>query len=171
MSQTSITKLENIQRITVKWILSEEEHHYNELEYVKRLKDLDLLPLISKFEYSDLLVFHKVYHKQSVIEMPDYLKALTEHDISRLRSVINPPYHLSGHSGSKKVSSIRSNKLYRLSLKCTAEASSPAFKSSFFFRTHLLWNLLPTDIKELSTVNEFASKLKLHMWDIILDPH
>ena len=169
--QTTIIKLENIQRRAVKWILSEEGHHYNEIEYIKRLKDLDLLPLSSKFEYTDLLAFHKVYHKLSVIQMPEYLQPLTEQDTSRLRSVINPPHHLSDHSGSKKLSSMRSNKLDRLSLKCSAEASSPAFKSSFFFRTHLLWNLLPTDIKEIPIVNEFENKLKHHMWDVVIDPH
>ena len=171
-AETSVRKLENIQRRAVKWILSEEGHHYSDLEYTKRLKDLDILPLDRKFEYTDLLVFHKVYHNLSVNKLPAYLKPLDEDDtVSRLRSVIKPPCHLSGQEGIQKLSSMRTNQRDMFSLKCSKKASSPAFKSSFFFRTHLLWNVLPTDIKEVSAPGEFESKLKHHMWDVILDPH
>jgi len=171
-AETSIRKLENIQRRAVKWILSEEGQHYNDLEYTKRLNDLDILPLDRKFEYTDLLVFHKVYYKLSVNELPVYLKPLDEEDtVSRLRSVIKPPSHLTDQEGIHKLSNMRANQVDKLALKCSVKASSPAFKSSFFFRTHLLWNVLPTEIKEISTPGEFETKLKHHMWDVILDPH
>ena len=78
---------------------------------------------------------------------------------------------MTGQDGIHKLSSMRANQLDKLSLKCSVKASSPAFKSSFFFRTHLLWNVLPLGIKEASTLGEFESKLKHHMWDGILDPH
>ena len=42
--KTTIHKLANIQRRAIKWILSEEGPDYNDLEYTKRLKDLDLFP-------------------------------------------------------------------------------------------------------------------------------
>ena len=171
-AETRINKLENIQRRAIKWILSEEGHHYNDLEYTKRLKDLDLLPLSKKFEYTDLSVFYRIYHKLSVNKLPIYLQPLDEEDtISRLRPVINPPTHMTGQDGIHKLSSMRANQMDKLSLKCSVKASSPAFKSSFFFLTHLLWNVLPLGIKEASTLGEFESKLKHHMWDFILDPH
>ena len=171
-AETTINKLENIQRRAIKWILSEEGHHYNDLEYTKRLKDLDLLPLSKKFEYTDLSVFYRIYHNLSVNKLPVYLQPLDEEDtLSRLRPVINPPTHMTGQDGIHKLSSMRANQLDKLSLKCSIKASSPAFKSSFFFRTHLLWNVLPLGIKEASTPSEFESKLKHHMWDVILDPH
>ena len=171
-AETTINKLENIQRRAIKWILSEEGHHYNDLEYTKRLKDLDLLPLNKKFEYTDLVVFYRIFHNLSVNKLPLYLQPLDEEDtLSRLRPVINPPTHMTGQDGINKLSSMRANQLDRLSLKCSVKASSPAFKSSFFFRTHLLWNVLPLGIKEATTPGEFESKLKHHMWDVILDPH
>ena len=77
---------------------------------------------------------------------------------------------MTGQDGIHKLSSMRANQMDKLSLKCSVKASSPAFKSSFFFRTHLLWNVLPLGIKEASTLGEFESKLKHHMWDVILDP-
>ena len=38
-------KVESIQKRAVKWILGELDHHYNDHEYLKRLKDLDILPM------------------------------------------------------------------------------------------------------------------------------
>ena len=40
---TSNDKVERIQRRAVKWILGEHDHHYNDIEYLSRLRDLDLL--------------------------------------------------------------------------------------------------------------------------------
>ena len=131
IAETTINKLENIQRRAIKWILSEEGHHYNDLEYTKRLKDLDLLPLSKKFEYTDLSVFYRIYHKLSVNKLPIYLQPLDEEDtISRLRPVINPPTHMTGQDGIHKLSSMRANQMDKLSLKCSVKASSPAFKGA-----------------------------------------
>ena len=103
--------------------------------------------------------------------MPSYLRPMNEIEQTRLRSQINPPNRSNVNSTSHNISSMRSNRFDKLSLKCTVEARSQSFKSSFFFRTHLLWNLLPTNIKETVSSNEFKCKLKHHMWDVILDPH
>ena len=40
ISECGILKLERIQKRAVKWILSEVEHSYNNVEYVERLKNL-----------------------------------------------------------------------------------------------------------------------------------
>lgn len=164
-------KLEAIQRRAVKWILAEDGHHYNDFEYLMRLKNLDLLPLKYKFDYTDLVLFHNIYYKKTVVGMPNYISPVSEHEKSRLRPVINPPKEHNGSQVANSISSMRANKLDRLCLKCSVEARSPAFKNSFFFRTHLSWNLLPTEIKETTVSSEFQNKLKHHMWDVILDPH
>ena len=43
-SEVMINKLESIQKRAVKWILNEEDHHYNDIEYICRLRDLNILP-------------------------------------------------------------------------------------------------------------------------------
>ena len=164
-------KLESVQRRAVKWILSEHYHHYNDYEYIKRLKDLDILPLKYKFDFTDLVLFHKIFYDDSVVKLPSYLRPLNEDETNRLRSTIIPPNRLNENPTTTSLSSMRSNKLDQLSLKCTVDAKSPSFKISFFFRTHILWNLLPTVVKETVSSTDFRNKLKNHMWDIILDPH
>ena len=169
-TQDLIQKLENIQRRGVKWILSEDGHHYNDLEYLKRLKDLDILPLREKFHYSDLVLFHKIYYGNSVTKLPDYLHAITQEDRSRLRSNICPPQYFSQFI-TIDLGIMRENRYDNLSLKCSIDPKVAAFKQSYFFRTHLFWNTLPIKLREIKEISKFEKGLKLYLWDVLLDPH
>ena len=164
-------KIESIQRKAVKWILGEHFHHYNDYEYLMRLKDLDLMPMEYKFKYSDLVMFHKIYHGKSVIKLPQYLVPITHNDRSRLRLNIHPPerYSQSSPSDMPDLASKRLNRLDSTSFKCVIGAKTNSFKGSFFFRTHIEWNHLPVSIRELSS-NDFQTGLKQHLWEVILDP-
>ena len=135
-------KIESIQRKAVKWILHEQDHHYNDLEYLSRLKNLDLMPMEFKLKYTDLVVFHNIYHDQSVVKLPHYLVPITVNDRGRLRSNIRQPQRLNDFvsSGMPDLSQRRNNRLDNFSLKCEVEAKSRAFRSNFFFRTYLAWN-------------------------------
>ena len=60
--------------------------------------------------------------------------------------------------------SMRENQLNSLSLKCSILKPPPRFYvASFFFRTHLQWNVLPTVFIPV----EFETKLKHHMRDVV----
>ena len=164
-----VQKVESIQRRAVKWILSEHNHHYNELEYLRRLHNLDLLPMGYKFDYTDILLFYKIYYNRSVIKLPSYLIPIDDNDRSRFRATIKPPDYYT-RMQTLNMSVMRNDRLDILSLKCNIEAKSPALKNNFFYRTHLLWNRLPKEIRELDNICDFQKKLKHHMWDVILDP-
>ena len=43
------------------------------------------------------------------------------------------------------------------------------FKNSFFFRTHILWNILPLQIKIIESYELFKKELEGYLWDGILD--
>ena len=166
-------KVESIQKRAVKWILGELDHHYNDHEYLKRLKDLDILPMELKFALTDLVQFFKIYHGTSVVKLPNYLVQVSSNDRCRLRSNIRPPaqYSQSEESGIPDLALMRNNRYDSTSLKCVLETQTMALKRSFFFRTHLMWNDLPPELRTVSDINQFRSKLKSHMWDVILDPH
>ena len=57
------------------------------------------------------------------------------------------------------------------SLKCSVEAKTRLFKSSFFFRTHILWNNLPTELKQQNDSASFQTSLKHLLLDVLLDPN
>ena len=155
----------------MKWIMSECGHHYSDFEYTKRLKDLDILPIKYRFMISDLVIFHKIYYNNYIIKLPSYLIPLTLEDRSRLRSNIRPPNYLNGEDlNTLDLSSMRSTRVDELSLKCSIEPKAPAFKNSFFFRAHILWNHIPVRIRSIQCIALFKTTLTSHLWDIVLAP-
>ena len=87
-AESKIERLERIQKRAVKWILDEQDHHYNDWEYTCRLRDLDILPLKYFFELSDLIIFQKNAY---FVRLPEYFRVYDINDRSRLRSYVAPP--------------------------------------------------------------------------------
>lgn len=97
-----------------------------------------------KFDLNDLIIFHKSYHELIPIKFPHYLKLFNGQ--SRLRSS-----HLDNMS-------------FECSIDVTSNRSS-CFKKSFFYRTHLLWNSLPYDIREIESPSIFKTRVTKYFWD------
>ncbi len=157
-SEVLINKLERIQRRAVKWILFEQDHSYNDLEYHMRLRDLNLLPLRERFISSDLVLFHDIVNDVSCVQMPQYVKPLTTEQRSKLRSKIKQPERIDGNR-ELNFHNLRQNRYDSGSLKCEIEAKSPCFKASFFFRTIQEWNVLPAELRSTPGKNDFRVKL------------
>ena len=68
-----LNKIERVQVRAVKWILSELNATYTTIEYFKKCKILDLLPLRARLDFFDILLFHKIIHKTVPIKLPDYI--------------------------------------------------------------------------------------------------
>ena len=145
-SSTQTQELEKIQKRGVKWILDEQGHSYNTLEYMKRLFDLKILPLETKFVFTDLLLFHKIFYGTTCINMPDYITPVLDEDLQRLRTT-----HLD-----------------ELSLKSLITPRISAFQDSYFHRSYLKWNSLPFTIRAITDKAVFESELKEHLWSVLL---
>ena len=140
---TMITKFENFQKKCLKWILSEEELSYGlEGVYVKKCRQVNLLPLSLRFKMNDLILFHKAAYNHIPLDIPDYLSRFDGH--SRLRSS-----HL--------------DNLSFVTGLVPRSASTQTLEKSFFYRTHTSWNNLPLDIREIESVSEFRTKVEAHM--------
>ena len=71
MNASQIAKYKAIQKKAVKWILGEDFVHYrSDEEYFNKLKSLDILPISSKFDMNDMVMFHSIVHGHSIIELP-----------------------------------------------------------------------------------------------------
>ena len=75
--------IENFQKKCIKWILSELELSYSNEVYLRKCKQVNILPLLYRFMFNDMNLFHKVVYKIIPVTMPDYL-TLYSRD-SRLR--------------------------------------------------------------------------------------
>jgi len=146
-STTQLVRLEKVQKKGIKWILNEQDHHYNNVEYIHRLRDLKILPIADRFIYSDLILFHKIFYCTSIIKMPNYIEPVTDDDINRLRN----------------------SHLDQLSLKCTILPHVTAFSQSYFFRCFAIWNRINISIRSLQNSDEFCSALLDYLWTTLLD--
>ena len=88
-----------------------------------------------------MILFYKIIHNLIPVDMPNYLTLFNGN--SRLRST-----HLDN-----------------LSFVCslvTSTTGNQTLNKSFFFRTHLLWNMLPYNVRNSSSLSEFKHKLHKH---------
>ena len=101
-----------------------------------------------RFEFTDLILFHKILHGIIQVNFPSYLHFYTNE--SRLRFC-----HLD-----------------MLSLVCdiiprttaSHNTTTNAFANSFFYRTHLAWNRLPLQIRSIESQLSFKLALTKHLW-------
>ena len=150
-NQTMINKFENFQKKCIKWILSEEPLHYDSHEiYLLKCREARILPLESRFDFNDLFLFFKVLNKLIPINLPAYLKFFDGN--SRLRSC-----HLDSLCLVSEVKP-RINSTF-------SSGKNSALNKSFFYRTHLLWNKLPYDLRAVKYIPSFKKKLLKFLWE------
>ncbi|MCP4461100.1 MAG: reverse transcriptase family protein [Cytophagales bacterium] len=146
--KTMLDRFEKFQKKCIKWILNEEELSYESHGvYVRKCRQIGILPLSQRFVLNELIFFHKIVYGIVPINIPNYLTLFSGN--SRLRSS-----HLDELS---YVSSIIPN-----------SSDANKLKKSFFYRTHMTWNSIPLEIRELGSLTEFRSKLEAHLWSSLL---
>ena len=114
-----INKFEKFQKKCIKWILSEQELSYSNEVYLRKFKQVNILPLLYRFMFNDINLFHKVVYKIIPVTMPDYLT----------------PY-----SGDSLLRSTHLDNLSFVSNIALTTTSISNLNKSFFFRSHTLRN-------------------------------
>ena len=141
----NIDKFERLQKNAVKWMLNEEFSSYPTLNiYYHKCKELNILPMIMRFDLCDIVLFHKIVHELIPVKLPEYISRYN--GTSRLRNmnldsmsyIFNNAYH-SNNSRSK------------------------LFKS-FYYRTIHIWNSLEFNTRNTTDIVEFKRLAKRHMW-------
>ncbi len=147
--KTMIERFDNFQKKCIKWILCEEELSYGSHDiYIRKCRQTNILPLSQRFILNDLILFHKVVYNLIPIDIPNYLTFFDGH--SRLRSC-----HL--------------DKLSFVSSLIPNTSNSSKLEKSFFYRSHMIWNSVPLEIREIRSISEFRSKIETHLWNLILN--
>ena len=147
--KTNLEKFDSFQKKCIKWILSEEEQSYHSLGcYFRKCRQANILPLSKRFDFNDLILFHKVVYQDIPVELPNYLKFF---------------------DGSSRLRSTHLDDLCIVS-QILPRASAPnLLKKSFFYRTHSLWNNLPYEIRSISSKNLFRASIEKFLWDQIMN--
>ena len=149
-SKTSIERLESIQKKAFKWILNDMGVSFSVLgNYYRTCKQLNILPIGTRFDLKDLTFFHSIFYEISVVSFPTYLYRFTG---SRLRSC-----HLDTLSMCSTVHP-------RIPQNLISENSCLGISKSYFYRAHLAWNRLPIIIREIESPVNFRRALEKHLW-------
>ena len=106
------------------------------------------------FDFNDLVLFYKIVNKLIPVNLPTYLKFFDGY--SRLRSC-----HLDAFS-------LISDVVPKSNLAFSDNKNS-VLNKSFFYRTHLLWNKLPLDIRAIINLSTFKNKLLKFLWNSVND--
>ncbi len=93
------------------------------------------------------------------IKLPDYL-SFYNNNTRKLRST-----HLDRLS---LISSVRPEISAIYNNDSVEGADFQTFKNCFFYRSHLAWNKLPFDIRELEAPSLFRLRLRKHLWGEVL---
>ena len=147
-----LNKIEAIQKKAVKWIHGEEYIHYSEVEYNRKLLNLEILPMKQRFAYADLLFFHRILIRDICVRLPEYI------DLIPIEEVI--PAQSADDESLPRLRSTHKDPLYFV---CKIDPRVNVFKQSYFYRTHILWNSLPLDLRLIQCNEEFGETLKSHL--------
>ena len=147
VSATQLNKFEVIQKNAIKWILNEEFISYSNNEtYLKKCMDINILPISKHFDLRDLCLFHKIVNDLIPIKIPSYVTKYRGNSRLRNKHLDAECYICNlGEDG-------------RLNSTCTI------FKS-FYYITTFLWNKLPLDIRTVSSINVFKSRVTQFLWE------
>ena len=130
--QTSgdVFRIEQIQRSMTRYIL----HNPSNLHYKERCEKLNIIPLSYRREISDLVLFYKGLHHLNEFNIDDFVD-VQEHN-------------------SRRNSNVSSGMLLRMPIVRTDK-----FKSSYYNRIVMEWNILPVDVKSSPSLNIFKKRV------------
>ena len=150
VTPTQISRFESVQKNAIKWILNEEFISYSDNEtYIKKCKEINILPISKKFNLNDLVFFHKIINGYVDTKLPEYVSKFTGE--SRLRQ-----NHLD-------------SECYICDLNYANSSSrSPIFKN-FFYRVINLWNKLSYESRINPSISIFKSRAIEFLWSEALN--
>ena len=84
-NKSMMKKFESIQKKCIKWVLFEEELSYSCKDvYVRKCKQVGILPICQRFHMNDLILFHKIINHLLPVKILEYLSLFSGQ--SRLHS-------------------------------------------------------------------------------------
>ena len=147
----SFKSLEKLQKRAVKWIRNEPLASYTNDQYVEHLLSLNLLPFKHLFQFYDLRLFYKIVFGMVDISLP----------VS-----ISPEDPDSLYPTRQNIDIIEGRDVTSLAISSSARSHN-VLNGSFFFRTTILWNKLPYEIRQSTSLYAFNRSVKEYLFKAI----
>ena len=117
--------------------------------YYHTCKQLDILPISTRFDLKDLTYFHSIFYGFSKVKFPSYLSRFQGSSLRKchldklcMQSSIHP----------------------KVPQNLEIEIPTTGISNSFFYRTHSAWNRLPFKIRSIESQTLFKSAITKHLW-------
>ena len=78
------------------------------------------------------------------------------------------PDYLTLFDGYSRLRSSHNDDLSFVSSLIPSKSSTTNLEKSLFYRTHMLWNALPYELRDVGSISEFRCKLETHLWKTVL---
>ena len=143
LNKTEISDFEKLQKKALKWILKEENIHYDDETYIKKCCQSNLAPMKVFFDINDITFFHKIVNENVPISLPEYIELYTGQGRLRQANLDSFSYICTFNSNSYPSS------------------RSPFYKS-FFYRVIHMWNSLPLNLRNITNVHTFKRQAICH---------
>ena len=140
VSPAQILKFEAIQKRAIKWMNGQDFEHYSDEEYANYLNEINILPLHVKFDLNDLIMYYRIMHSMVPIDLPDEFSLI---EPSKLRFTRNTAAIIDRRDVTQ--------------VKCSINPNCDIFRNSFFYRTMLIWNKVPYEIRQEPSFGKFKT--------------
>ena len=144
---THIEQFAAIQKRAVKWIMGEPFASYNDEVFTAKQRELNILPIMLKFIYNDLILFYKIVNGVVPISLPSYITVCEPEGTRYTR-------HNAQIIDRSDVSTYN----------CGVVPRIDAFRNSYFYRTMRKWNSLPVGIRQSEGISAYTSSLMEYLW-------
>ena len=150
VTSTQISKFEAVQKNAIKWILNEEFlSYFDDDTYIKKCREINILPIIKKFDLNDLILFHKIVNGYVHIDLPNYISKFN--GISKLRKKhLDPECYICELNHSD------------------GSVHSPIYRN-FFYRVIYIWNKLPFHVRITPNTQSFKMLATDFLWEEALN--
>ena len=148
-SVTHLSKFAAVQKRAIKWINGQQFDSYSDSVFEAKQKELKILPIRLKFIHNSLMIFYKIVNKLICISLPNYL---TVAEAGKMRYTRSTASVVDGQDTSTYC--------------CSVVPNCDSFRDSFFFRTTLLWNALPVNVRQTGQISRFKIELTEFLWSV-----
>ena len=144
-------KFENVQKKCLKWVSCEEEMSYNNKDvYIRKCKQVNVLPMSKTFILNYINLFHKIVYNLIPVEFVYKIPYRRARALGRVRRASKGILHttveladyISLFDGLTHLRSCHLDRLSYVSSVLPRGKNNKILKKSLFYRGRLLWNEL-----------------------------
>ena len=148
--ESDLVPFEAVQKRGVKFIAGHQRFdHYSADTFLAKQKEYGILPVRLRFILRDIVMFYKIVNSLVPINLPDYISP-TEADqvrYTRRTAAIIDFTDISTYN-------------------CSIVPTCDSFRKGFFYRTMLLWNRLPLEVRQTSNISAFKASIIDRLWSV-----